>query len=48
MSELKEDCPNYPKCINTAVWNMFARVGDRKLILPDCKHCNVYKGDGNE
>ena len=41
MDELKVDCPNYPKCINQAVWDMFARAGDRKLILPKCEYCNA-------
>lgn len=42
MSEPKTDCPNYPNCIQTAVWNMFARVGNRQLVLPDCEQCNIY------
>ena len=44
MKEPKTDCPNYPQCIQSAVWDMFAKIGDRKLILPNCECCNIYKG----
>ena len=41
MSELKVDCPYYAQCLNKALLDMFARVGDRKLMLPRCEYCNV-------